>query len=120
MRSTALLPQMASNVCQAVSLYLPSHLLACREFRDAARVMGNTALFQQMEKASSLLKRDIAFCGSLCALLRVVCYWGRVVCACVRSCAALRAMPQRACMPLRAVQRLNRLPGQLTCCLRQF
>ena len=40
----------------------------CREFRDAARVMGNTALFQQMEKASSAIKRDVIFAASLCEL----------------------------------------------------
>jgi antiviral helicase SKI2 len=37
----------------------------CREFRDAARVMGNTALFQQMEEASATIKRDIVFAASL-------------------------------------------------------
>ena len=37
----------------------------CREFRDAARVMGNTALFQQMEEASAAIKRDIVFAASL-------------------------------------------------------
>lgn len=37
----------------------------CREFRDAARVMGNTALFQQMEAASAAIKRDIVFAASL-------------------------------------------------------
>lgn len=37
----------------------------CREFRDAARVMGNTSLFQQMEKASSAIKRDVIFAASL-------------------------------------------------------
>jgi len=37
----------------------------CREFRDAARVMGNTALFQQMEAASAAIKRDIVFSASL-------------------------------------------------------
>jgi antiviral helicase SKI2 len=37
----------------------------CREFRDAARVMGNTALFQQMEEASQAIKRDIVFAASL-------------------------------------------------------
>ena len=36
-----------------------------REFRDAARVMGNTALFQQMEAASQLIKRDVVFAASL-------------------------------------------------------
>lgn len=39
-------------------LHLPSPLAPCREFRDAARVMGNTTLFQQMEAASSAIKRD--------------------------------------------------------------
>lgn len=37
----------------------------CREFRDAARVMGNTVLFQQMEAASNAIKRDIVFSASL-------------------------------------------------------
>ncbi|KAK9827734.1 hypothetical protein WJX81_007278 [Elliptochloris bilobata] len=31
----------------------------CREFRDAARVMGNVALFQQMEAAQAAIKRDV-------------------------------------------------------------
>lgn len=37
----------------------------CRELRDAARVMGNTALFQQMQMASALIKRDVIFAASL-------------------------------------------------------
>ena len=37
----------------------------CREFRDAARVMGNTALFQQMEAAAAAIKRDVIFAASL-------------------------------------------------------
>ena len=37
----------------------------CREFRDAARVMGNTALYQQMEAASAAIKRDVIFAASL-------------------------------------------------------
>ena len=37
----------------------------CREFRDAARVMGSTALYQQMEEASAAIKRDIVFAASL-------------------------------------------------------
>ena len=37
----------------------------CREFRDAARVMGNTTLFQQMQEASEAIKRDIVFAASL-------------------------------------------------------
>ncbi|KAK9854771.1 hypothetical protein WJX84_006472 [Apatococcus fuscideae] len=37
----------------------------CREFRDAARVMGNTQLFQQMSEASAAIKRDVIFAASL-------------------------------------------------------
>ena len=37
----------------------------CREFRDAARVMGNTALFEQMEAAAAAIKRDVIFAASL-------------------------------------------------------
>ena len=37
----------------------------CREFRDAARVMGNTALYKQMEEAAHALRRDVVFAGSL-------------------------------------------------------
>lgn len=37
----------------------------CRQLRDAARVMGNTALYQQMEAASLAIKRDIVFAASL-------------------------------------------------------
>lgn len=37
----------------------------CRELMDAARVMGNTALFAQMEQASALIKRDVVFAASL-------------------------------------------------------
>lgn len=37
----------------------------CREFRDAARVMGNTQLFQMMEQASAAIKRDVIFAASL-------------------------------------------------------
>lgn len=37
----------------------------CREFRDAARVMGDTALFRQMDAASAAIKRDIVFAASL-------------------------------------------------------
>ena len=36
-----------------------------REFRDAARVMGNTTLYQQMEAASAAIKRDVIFAASL-------------------------------------------------------
>ncbi|KAL6751486.1 NUC185 domain-containing protein [Haematococcus lacustris] len=38
---------------------------ACRELQDAARVMGNTALFQQMQAASAAIKRDVVFAASL-------------------------------------------------------
>lgn len=37
----------------------------CRQLMDAARVMGNTALFQQMEAASQAIKRDVIFAASL-------------------------------------------------------
>lgn len=38
---------------------------ACREVRNAARVIGDTALFQKMEAASQKIKRDIVFTTSL-------------------------------------------------------
>jgi antiviral helicase SKI2 len=38
---------------------------ACRELMDAARVMGNTQLFQQMQAASAAIKRDVVFAASL-------------------------------------------------------
>lgn len=38
---------------------------SCREVMDAARVMGNTSLFQQMQQASALIKRDVIFVASL-------------------------------------------------------
>ncbi|PNW76952.1 hypothetical protein CHLRE_11g482483v5 [Chlamydomonas reinhardtii] len=38
---------------------------ACRELQDAARVMGNTALFQLMAAASAAIKRDVIFAASL-------------------------------------------------------
>jgi antiviral helicase SKI2 len=38
---------------------------ACRELCDAARVMGNTAMFQQMQAASAAIKRDVVFAASL-------------------------------------------------------
>ncbi|CAL8471306.1 g10848 [Coccomyxa elongata] len=37
----------------------------CREVKDAAKVMGNTALVQQMEAASAAIKRDVIFAVSL-------------------------------------------------------
>jgi len=33
--------------------------------QDAARVMGNTALFKQMQEASAAIKRDVVFAASL-------------------------------------------------------
>jgi antiviral helicase SKI2 len=38
---------------------------ACQDICSAARVMGNTALFDQFETASRLIKRDIIFAASL-------------------------------------------------------
>ena len=37
----------------------------CREFRDAARVMGDMKFSQQMDEASEAIKRDIVFAASL-------------------------------------------------------
>jgi len=37
----------------------------CREVRDAARVIGDAELFQKMETAQGLIKRDIVFAASL-------------------------------------------------------
>lgn len=37
----------------------------CREFRNAASIMGNSALFKKMEIASNAIKRDIVFSASL-------------------------------------------------------
>lgn len=38
---------------------------ACHELMDAARVLGNTELFQKMKSASEAIKRDIVFAASL-------------------------------------------------------
>ena len=38
---------------------------ATRELGAAARVMGDTALWTQMEEASTLIKRDVVFAASL-------------------------------------------------------
>ena len=35
------------------------------EFRNAARIIGDSALFEKMEAASTLIKRDIVFSSSL-------------------------------------------------------
>ncbi|KAI9218687.1 NUC185 domain-containing protein, partial [Blastocladiella britannica] len=38
---------------------------SCREIKDAARLVGDGALYQKMDAASIAVKRDIVFCGSL-------------------------------------------------------
>jgi antiviral helicase SKI2 len=38
---------------------------ACREVGDAARVMGDTQLWAQMQAASAAIKRDVVFAASL-------------------------------------------------------
>eukprot|EP01080_Neovahlkampfia_damariscottae_P012658 gene12658-6558_t len=38
---------------------------ACREVRNAARVIGDSKLYQKMEEASLMIKRDIVFAASL-------------------------------------------------------
>lgn len=38
---------------------------ACQDIMSAARVMGNTELYEQFEEASKAIKRDIVFAGSL-------------------------------------------------------
>lgn len=37
----------------------------CREFKNAASIMGNSALYRKMETASNAIKRDIVFAASL-------------------------------------------------------
>ncbi|KAL7750016.1 Antiviral helicase ski2 [Sorochytrium milnesiophthora] len=37
----------------------------CREVKDAARLVGDSALYTRMEEAGAAIKRDIVFCGSL-------------------------------------------------------
>jgi len=37
----------------------------CREVKDAARIIGDSGLFQKMEQAGELIKRDIVFASSL-------------------------------------------------------
>ncbi|KAG0598823.1 hypothetical protein M758_12G103200 [Ceratodon purpureus] len=37
----------------------------CREFRNAARLIGDSTLFEKMEQASNAIKRDIVFAASL-------------------------------------------------------
>ena len=36
-----------------------------RDVKDAARVIGDTVLYQKMDQASTLVKRDIVFAASL-------------------------------------------------------
>ena len=38
---------------------------ACRELRDAARVIGDADLWSKMEKCMELIRRDIVFAASL-------------------------------------------------------
>lgn len=37
----------------------------CRDFRNAARIIGNASLYRKMEAASQCIKRDIVFAASL-------------------------------------------------------
>lgn len=37
----------------------------CRMMRNAAKIMGNMALHEKLEKASQLIKRDVIFAASL-------------------------------------------------------
>ena len=37
----------------------------CRDVRNAARIMGDSALYEKMESASTAIKRDIIFSASL-------------------------------------------------------
>jgi antiviral helicase SKI2 len=37
----------------------------CKDFRNAARVVGNPSLYRKMEAASQCIKRDIVFAASL-------------------------------------------------------
>ena len=37
----------------------------CKDVRNAARVIGDPVLYQKMQEASSLIKRDIVFAASL-------------------------------------------------------
>lgn len=37
----------------------------CREFKNAARIIGDSSLFKKMEEASQAIKRDIVFAASL-------------------------------------------------------
>lgn len=37
----------------------------CREFKNAARIIGDSSLYQKMADASEAIKRDIVFAASL-------------------------------------------------------
>ena len=37
----------------------------CKDVRNAARVIGDPVLYQKMQEASTLIKRDIVFAASL-------------------------------------------------------
>lgn len=37
----------------------------CREFKNAASIMGNNTLYRKMETAANAIKRDIVFAASL-------------------------------------------------------
>lgn len=37
----------------------------CKDFRNAARVVGNPSLYRKMEATSQCIKRDIVFAASL-------------------------------------------------------
>lgn len=45
--------------------YITQIAHACREVRNAARVIGDSQLYQKMEDASTLIKRDVIFAASL-------------------------------------------------------
>lgn len=52
---------------QSIHVFTLAEILSFthREFRDAARIMGNVDLFKQMEAASECIKRDVIFAASL-------------------------------------------------------
>lgn len=63
-------PGLSARVCHALRAWHTGHvrthgtvLHACMQ--DAARVMGNTALFSLMQEASAAIKRDVIFAASL-------------------------------------------------------
>ncbi len=37
----------------------------CKEMRNAARIIGDSGMYQKMEEASRMIKRDIVFASSL-------------------------------------------------------